>query len=244
MQPLLDEYKELSAKATKSADDLKRIDEIVSEIGQTDEAFIKANGKLDIEAVTQAVKEANEIVENGIQANFENAMLAWQTVADQTNADKKNNGEAIITEEMRSGLSDYYENKALLAAEDGKITIEQAQDVANKLDTIFSTLSDDQMKAFGKDQAAMDAMYDRMITFEKDLAGDAGKSLYEGAQAYKAALGDMTGAAVEALDSVYTIYREYLNLIDALGGKAEGALNSLGLTTSDYNSIQQAYTRN
>lgn len=76
LKPLLEEYQELSAKATKSADDLKRMEEITSEIGQTDENLIKANGKLDVAAVTAAVKEANDIVAQGIEENFKKAQAA------------------------------------------------------------------------------------------------------------------------------------------------------------------------
>lgn len=76
LKPLLEEYQELSAKANKSADDLERMKEITSEIGQTDESLVKANGNLDIEKLKASVKEVDEIVAKGIKENMDKATEA------------------------------------------------------------------------------------------------------------------------------------------------------------------------
>lgn len=66
----------MSAKANKSADDLERMKEITSEIGQTDESLVKANGSLDVEKLKASVKEADEVVAKGIQENMDKATEA------------------------------------------------------------------------------------------------------------------------------------------------------------------------
>ena len=50
--------------------------EITSEIGQTDEGLVKANGNLDIEKLKTSVKEADEIVAKGIKENMDKATEA------------------------------------------------------------------------------------------------------------------------------------------------------------------------
>lgn len=50
--------------------------EITSEIGQTDESLVKANGNLDIEKLKASVKEADEIVAKGIKENMDKATEA------------------------------------------------------------------------------------------------------------------------------------------------------------------------
>lgn len=99
---------ELSAKANKSTEDIERLNEITSEIGQQDETLLTAKGKVDVEKVRAALDAANKTIKDGIQENYDKAMEAWNAMANQSEFSKQFYGEAKSTEEMRSALSDYY----------------------------------------------------------------------------------------------------------------------------------------
>lgn len=163
---------------------------------------------------------------------------------EQSTYDKKNNGIAESTEEMKTALSDYYNYQATLAVESGELTTEQAQDIANKIDTIYSSMSEEQLKKFGKDQKAMDAMYASMVQFEQDLANGASDNLVDGAKAYQNAIQGLTDEAKKGLASVYTIYEEYLNLINKLTQAGQDALSGLDLSSAAYENIRKAYITN
>lgn len=143
---------------------------------------------------------------------------------------------------MRTALSDYFSYQATAEVESGNLTTEQAQSVSSKIQTIFNTLGDEELKKLGSDQDAMKKMYDSMIQFEQDLADSGAENLVEGAQAYEAVLKGCSEEAKKALNSVYTVYADYLRLITELTDIAKEALGSLGLNATDFQKIQRAYT--
>lgn len=90
----------------------------------------------------------------------------------------------------------------------------------------------------------MNEIYNGMIEFETQLADDTKSNLVAGAEQYKSVLEGMSDEAKDALNTVYTIYAEYLRLIDNLAKDERKSLANLGLTTSGYESIRNAFLGN
>lgn len=90
----------------------------------------------------------------------------------------------------------------------------------------------------------MNEIYSGMLKFETKLADESINNLVEGAQYYESMLDGMTKEAKEALGTVYTIYAEYLALINDLSKEGRNALANLGLTTTGYQSIRDAFLAN
>ena len=232
LQPLLDEYTQLSNKAIKSTEDLERLKAIEEEVGQFEEGKYKdEHGNI----------LWNEVKSDLSAVNAENEKLL-QEIKDYAFMGIRDTGQ--VTEEIKTGLADVYADKVL---KDSELSVVEQKEIQTKIQNAFDTF--DYSKVKGLSAQKLDTIFggisQAIIDLDKDLrdADDLSEMLVTYSEKFTELEKSATGAG-KAIESVYPYLAELNSLakqsgieIDTLANK----LKLLGWTESDYGEVKAKF---
>ena len=233
LTPLIDEYEELSKKSVKTAEDLERLKEIETEIGDLDkDAYLNKDGSVNWDAVKKARNEADEIAKQGLENNLKSAKEGLQT------------GE--FKEEFRSAITDYYGNEAKNIED---ISATTAANIANNYKAVLDNMSENTLEKLAEDDSSFENIYKSIkdLQIELEKAGDSETYLADGFDAYQKAIANVPDDAKEAFNSMYSLYASYAQMMQKLGvtGSEQIAFlnkaQTLGVTETEYADLFDAY---
>lgn len=235
LTPLIDEYEALRQKANKTTEDIERMSEIESQIGDLDEDYKTKSGSIDWDEVKKENQEKSFETARLIQENYEKALKGINT--------------GKIANEFRSGISDKF---AADIAEYAKVTdgysTATATAIAKNFEITMATMSDEEIKAIGKVEGGFDKLYESVKSFEEaqaDSEGTLTDNIIAFQTQYNKLLRESSKEAANAFATTYAAYKNYydlLNNLDATGQKnVLSNLTALGMSAEDYNTIKKAY---
>lgn len=233
LDPLIKEYDELSNKANKSAEDIERLSEIESQIGELNEDYKLAGGGINWDIVKDDAKKAGEEAGTLLKQGYDDAIAGINTNE--------------IKEEYRSAISDYYSNKAQIAATNNEISATTASAIAKNFQNAMNTMSDEEIKAINKTKGGFEQLYNGVKEFETSLAEDASlsKRMEAFEKEYNKIFTESEEAAANSFAAIYNIYKEYSDLVKGLVGEEKAAvldlIDTIGLTAPEYNKMKQAF---
>ena len=242
LTPLLNEYEELSNKAIKTTEDLNRLKEIESEIGELDAQYLTESGIVDISSVKTAIDTANTEARQQTED-------AYKTALDAIN-DRKISGKAgEINDTMRSGISDYWSYQATQVE---GISASAARNISSNFEAAINSMSDEELRALSASDKAYDKLYNSMLQFElqrEEIIEDSKKDDGLAAQfkIYQDQLKQVPDDAKEAFKSVYSLYSSYADLMQKLNitgqnqTKFLNAVDTMGLTQEEIEDIYSKY---
>lgn len=242
LQPLLDEYKLLDSRAIKTQEDLERLKEIQTEIGDMDASYLNSNGTVNTKAVTDAINKANTSIQEDLQKNLQAAQEALALY----NLDPKDFGE--VTDEIRSGITDFYTEQAALLAKSGDVSIEVANKVSSGFKSTVDTMTSEQLGSLRNTQNGFEDLYSSILNFEKEQAAlveDNNNSLSAQIEVYQTNFDKIPDSAKEAFQSIYSIYATYSEMIKDLTNPDDFLIkvDKLGLTSEEMNKMRKEYEK-
>lgn len=237
LSPLIEEYEQLSKKAIKTSEELERMKEIENEIGSMDEFYLNKNGTIKIQTVRNVIDEANKEVEQGLQEGYAAAKMYVSL--------------GIITDEVKAGITDVYTEQARLLAENGEISAETANAIATSFQQTINNMSNEEIQALDKmGDEGYKNLYNSISQFETKRAAlieDGADTLENQISTYQSALETVPDDAKDAFNSIYSLYAEYVSMIQQLGLKGKdkadflAKMELLGLDQIEFEEIRKAY---
>lgn len=229
LSPLIDEYEKLQDKVVKTSEDLERMKEIESEIGDLDESYLNANGTVNWELVKQTKQEADEEAAKLLQEDLDKSLEAFST--------------GIIEQKHIEGITDYYRNQAA-AIED--INTTTAANIASNYEQIVNNIQKENLATMTKED--FDALYDSVVAVQtqiEDIGEDNG--LIKQFEVYESKIASLPDTAKEAFNAMYSSYASYANMISdlQLQGQAKtdflAKIANLGINEQEYQDLMEEY---
>ena len=226
--PLLNEYDKLSKKTNKTTEDLERLKEIESEIGDVDEKYKNKDGSIKWELVRDETNEADQLIKQLQQENLDKAMKGIST--------------GVYQEEFKNAVSDFYVD-SIDASEDA------AAQIAGNFQLAMQNISEEDFMSMNSED--FENMFNSVKEFEQEiyrLANDSDENtLLNQFTAFEKSLEKVPEEAQDAFKSVYGLYSEYATLINDLGLQGKEKTNfltnmeKLGITDEEYSNLMENY---
>ncbi len=234
LDPLLDEYDELSKKANKTTEDFERLKEIEQSIGEIEGGkFKREDGTVDFEAAAQALEDADTIIKDNTAVAYREAQAAQKLLKKGTKA----SAETIKT--IKSGISQKWLQDTLGSELEENIKA----NVISGFEAAMKQLSEEQLATFTEDDQKK--LYDGIVEMQEILA-DQDAELIDKLEVYEKHLAEMPDEARDAFKAIYQSYANYSDLIGTIGsqaGKKEAfdSIAKLGLSSTSYEEMQSKW---
>lgn len=221
LEPLINEYEELSKKVNKTAEDIQRLGEIEEEIKGLDESYILSNGGINTKQAQADIKKMKDENEKLLKDNYESAI--------------KGINSGIVKEDHRTGLSDYYMEKALSEGNDA---------LGKDFQTTMQNLTDEELKALNKIEGGYKQLFGAMKSFTQNSSD----TLAEQFVVYEESIKSLPEEAKVAFNRMYSIYATYGQMINSIGLSKQSeiteflnVLDKMKMSEAELQDIIEAY---
>ena len=241
LDPLLKEYTELSNKAVQTTEDLERIKEIESQIGELDAGYLNSNGTLNYSKAEAAAKKAKDEA----KAQTEEAYaLALKNINDRGTDGRA----ADINDTTKSALVDYWTYQATQIE---NVSASAANKISTSFNNAINALNDDQLRSLAESEHGYENLYNSIKQFELEKEkiltddNDSNDGLTEQFALYQKQLQNVPNEAKAAFNSVYSLYAHYADLMSKLnieGAEQKQFLQALDELQLSEEELDKVYT--
>lgn len=241
LDPLLEEYTALSKKAVQTTEDLERIKEIESQIGELDASYLNANGTLNYQKASDAAKKAKEEAKAQTQEAYN---LALQNINDRG----KDGRAADINDTTKSALIDYWTYQTTQIE---NVSASAANKISSSFNNAINALNDDQLRSLAASENGYENLYNSIKQFELEKEkiltddNDSNDGLTEQFALYQKQLQNVPNEAKAAFNSVYSLYAHYADLMSKLnieGAEQKQFLQALDELQFSEEELEKVYT--